>query len=221
MDHSNESPAPPAEGLNESGPDPRAQAQSADAQGATRRAGEAPVVELGIEERPEHLPQIRRLNHRHEGVLRWLLANPNRPLGDCAKELGYTPAWLSTVIHSQAFQAELRTRQILLYGEASLEIRDKLVGAAHLALDKIIESIPVQPPQFALDASKEVLKSLGYTAPRHNQPPHQTNIQVNVGGGVSPEELQQARQAMMAARQSPTPAPAPMLEDQSCAEDSG
>ena len=140
-------------------------------------------------------PPLQRLNHRHEGILRWLLANPQKPLSQCAIDLGYTQPWLSVVIHSQAFQAELKTRQLLLFGEASLEIKDKLVGVAHLALDKIIEAMPGAPAQFALDATKEVMRSLGYTAPRFN--PQQPLVQVNVQAGVSAEELALARQAML------------------------
>lgn len=146
-----------------------------------------------------------RLNHRHEGILRWLLANPDKQLQDCCAELGYTQAWLSTIIHSHAFQAELRARQLQLYGEVALEIKDKLTGAAHLALDKIIEHLPVASPQFALDAAKETLKNLGYSAPRNG---HGTNININTGPqyNVSPDELARARAIMQAKQHNAQPA---------------
>lgn len=142
--------------------------------------------------------------------MRWLLGNPDKSLTECAAALGYTLPWVSVVVRSHAFQAELKDRQEQLYGDVALDIKDKLTGAAHMALDRIIDNLPVATPDHALDVAKETLKALGYSSPRAPQPGNVTNIthiQQNNIGNVSPEELARAR-AIMLSRSAPGGGPA-------------
>ncbi len=91
---------------------------------------------------------IKKLNYRHEGVLRWLVENPHRKLQDCAAELGYSPSWLSNIINSQAFKAEyMRVR--LETHQASVDYSvERLTGKSRFVDD---------------DSSEEsLLERLGY-----------------------------------------------------------
>ncbi len=153
--------------------------------------------------------QIGSMNHRHEGVLRWLLANPERPLSDCARELGYTRTHLSIIIHSDAFQARLREAQGDLAGEIALSIQDKLTGLAHASLDRLAEQLPIATdPKLVLDVAERALENLGYGAKsRVPQPPGIGSVNVFVGQSISGEELARARAAAQAARVVPQEEP--------------
>jgi len=49
--------------------------------------------------------QIKRLNYRHDAIMRWLLLNPEKPLSVCAAEMELSEGHLSVVINSDLFQA--------------------------------------------------------------------------------------------------------------------
>jgi hypothetical protein len=127
----------------------------------------------GTDELVAEKPTIKSLNFSHEAIIRWLLANPEKVAGGrlkaCADAFGYTPGWLSIIIHSDAFQAKFRE----LSEEAdSLVLNDipaKMRGTASLALDGLAAQVEtavadqtVAPRDFLLKSSEMLLKSLGY-----------------------------------------------------------
>lgn len=150
------------------------------------------------------------LNYRHEAILKWLLANPDLLLGDCAAFFGYTPAWLSIIIHSDAFQAQYRALQDASFTDVRMDVKAKITGLAHLALDKLAEQMPlVSDPRTTLDIADKTLKALGYgIAPRY--PAAATNVQIN-NYQVSPGELAEARR-IAASRRAVHPALEPPIE---------
>lgn len=123
--------------------------------------------------------------------MKWLIANPDKSLGECAAAHGYTQSWLSIVIHSDAFQAQLRELQDKSYTDVRMDVKAKITGIAHLALDKLAEQLPVSAdPKFTLDVADKTLRALGYGAPARGQPT--INVQVN-NNQVTPAELAEAR----------------------------
>lgn len=110
-------------------------------------------------------PQITRLSHRHEAVLRAMLENPDARLGDIAALLGYTPAWLSTLIHTDAFRAELKKRQGELWEESSISIRERLTGLAEAGLDVLGERLAdaETPTREVRETTQMALAGLGYS----------------------------------------------------------
>lgn len=143
--------------------------------------------------------QISRISYRHESILRWLLANPQASLAQCAAEHGITQPHLSIIIHSDIFQARYREAQDGFNDEVVADVKDKLLGIAHQGLDKLSAIMPiVQDPEFVLDATERVLKTLGY-GPKANAPAAGT-AQVNVNVSITPNEFQAAREAAARAR---------------------
>lgn len=144
--------------------------------------------------KPVGATQPQRLNYRHEAIIKWLIANPDLCLADCAAFFGYTQGWLSVIIHSDAFQAQYRTLQDASYDDVRLDIKAKITGLAHMALDKLAEQMPlVTDPRAALDVADKTLKALGYgTAPRNPAGFSATNVQINQYQ-VSASELAEAR----------------------------
>jgi hypothetical protein len=142
------------------------------------------------------MAELQKLNHRHEAIINWLLANPEKNLGDCAKAFGYTQPWLSQVIHSDMFQALYRQRATELGGLVVHDIRTKLNGLAVAAVahsQLLIESGNASQ-DFVLETTKNVLDRLGYAPPARGAGVPQsgsggTQITIN----VTAEELVAAR----------------------------
>lgn len=93
----------------------------------------------------------------------FLMTNPSVKLGDVAIQFGVTQAWLSTVIHSDAFQALLREKQDIAFHSTVLPVREKLMALAHQTLDRMQDMIPMETEVGILSRVAEgVLDRLGY-----------------------------------------------------------
>lgn len=115
-------------------------------------------------------PTIDKVRYTHEALLQFLLANPTVSQGQLAKEFGFTQAWISIIINSDAFQYKLKQRQDEMFKDAVIiTLRDKMVGTAHLALDKLGQKLEIaQDINDISDAADMLLRNMGYgnkTAP--------------------------------------------------------
>lgn len=110
---------------------------------------------------------IRRVRIKHSAVMDFMLANPTMPQHAVAAYFGITEPWLSTVINSHAFQAELKRRQEKLFDNVIIPIRQQVEGVARLALDKIEETLQKQhvEPAFALQVVDKTLPRLMPSSP--------------------------------------------------------
>lgn len=143
--------------------------------------------------------QIKNISYRHESILRWMLVNPAASLGECADAHGITQTHLSVIVHSDIFQARYREMQGELNDEVVVDVKDKMLGIAHVGLDRIGKLVPiVQDPDFVLDATELMLKTLGYGTKGQTVAPTAANVQVNVS--ITQSEFQAAREAAARAR---------------------
>ncbi len=125
--------------------------------------------------------EIARINHRHEQIINWLIANPDKPLGACAAEFGYTQAWLSQVIHSDAFQAVYRSRATELGELVTHTLKDRITAVALLAMDrseKLLE-LGIGSERFVADIAKTTLGALGMPTVSNGSANGQ-QVQVNI-----------------------------------------
>lgn len=107
--------------------------------------------------------QIQKMSTRHEAILNFILANPTMSYGQVAAEFGVTPSWLSTIIHSHAFQEQLAARQDELFDVAVVQpIGNKLEAAVSMGLDKYIEKIPTMTTDQVMSGTDRLLGRLGY-----------------------------------------------------------
>lgn len=111
---------------------------------------------------------IKWLNSAHEYMALWLIANPHKHQSELAQEMDYTEAWVSTVIHSDMFQAAYRELCSEYQTVAVEGIGEKVNAAAMEALDAMRERIRSQraSEQFLLGAAKTLLGAMGYGAPK-------------------------------------------------------
>lgn len=161
----------------------------------------------GTGQRAAVKPQVKNLTIRHDLILNWLIANPDRPMRECADHFNVTQAWLSIIVHSDVFQARLRERQETLFSNTVLDTREKLQTLSHVALDRLTEAVEQSDdPEFILDAADKALHRLGY-APRTGSTtgPAVANTQVNIN--IDRATLTDAQQLMQAARAIAAPKP--------------
>lgn len=156
--------------------------------------------------------QVISLSHTHEAVMNWMLLNPDRSLRECADHFGYTQSWLSTLIHSDIFQARLAERQEGIRARIADSIPQKMRMAADVGLEKLVTALEkTEDPEFILDATDKLLHRLGYAPARSaGAPPGQAG-QVGVQNNfyVSASDIAAARAAGLAIIDAPSPTSPP------------
>ena len=145
--------------------------------------------------------QVVSLSHTHEAVMNWMLMNPDKSLRECADQFGYTQSWLSTLIHSDIFQARLAERQEGIRVRIADSIPQKLRMAADIGVEKLASHLEKsEDPDFILDATDKLLHRLGYAPARSAGAPIAQQGSGNVQNNffVSAGDLEAARQAGLA-----------------------
>ncbi len=118
---------------------------------------------------------------------------PTIRLQDVASHFGVSGAWLSTVIHSDAFQALLRMKQDVQFHHTVLPLREKMNSIAHQVLDRMVDIIPYETEVSNLNkVAENVLDRLGYGS---KTPGVQINVQNNHVTTLR-SEIEEARQLM-------------------------
>ncbi len=136
--------------------------------------------------------QIQKVSIKHDVLLDYLIANPTMKRSEVAAIFGVTQAWLSTIIHSCAFQEKLRQRQDQVFEVAVLRpIQEKLMGAANMAADRLMEVLPLESDVKTLNTVLDTtLANLGYGQKAAGTPVNQQN---NYTFNISKEDLAGAR----------------------------
>jgi len=138
-----------------------------------------------------------KLKPNHMAIMSYMIAYPGETQRDIAAKFGVSESWLSVVINCDIFQEELNAQMNgKLFGPATASLREKIDAAASLALDRLLDVIPiVADPDFLLSAADKLLHRAGY-APKVNAPNGVTiNNTTNIIP-VAPDVLAQARAAI-------------------------
>ena len=138
------------------------------------------------------------LSNKHEMIMNWMLVNPDKSLRECADTFGISQSWLSTLIHSDIFQAQLAARHEGIRARIADTIPQKMRVAADIGIQKLAEKLEEsEDPDFILDATDKLLHRMGYAPARVGAPAPQSgsgNVQNNFY--VSAGDLAQARETM-------------------------
>lgn len=138
----------------------------------------------GLMTYPERVDPSAPLNHRYEGIIDVMLANPHKTRTELAEMLGFTLPWFSNVVNNNAFQARYGFRRNQFNGELNDRLTTKLHEMSDKAVDRVLDALddedePVSP-EYALDAATKGLRALGFGAPKSATPTVVNNTQVNV-----------------------------------------
>lgn len=137
--------------------------------------------------------QIQKISHRHDAILEFMICNPTAQLGEVARHFQVSQAWLSVIINSDVFRAKHEARGDEFFGAAIVPLREKIVGVASQAVEKLGEKLEVSSDgDFVLAVADKLLHRLGY-APAKTPPPAPGAINIQQNYSVSPDVLARAR----------------------------
>lgn len=144
--------------------------------------------------------QLKTLRPRHHAILDYLLANPRVPYGLVAEHFGVTQAWLSTVINSDLFRAQLSARRSLMDDHINRDITSRLGILAKKGLDTMEAILDDEEASAStkLEIAKTSLTALGYLGKASPASPVQVNIQSNTNISTRSDILQAARDRLQA-----------------------
>jgi hypothetical protein len=145
-------------------------------------------------------PDLQRMRVKHHAIAQYLLANPTTTQKEIAAEFGISQAWLSIVINSDCFREYLANADAEFRHEVLIPLREKLVGVASRAVEKVGEALEVGSPDYALEVADMALHKLGYApnkGPEVAVPPGGSlNVQQN-NYYVDKDTLRHARGRML------------------------
>jgi hypothetical protein len=135
---------------------------------------------------------IQKINHRHEQIINWLLANPHRTLKECAAEFGYTKEWIYALVGTDLFQAEYQRRAREAAVPAIHTVRTRIAGLALLALEKAEEKLASgrASDTFHSSSMRTALEALGFIG-QNGQPSLHRHEHIHIDG----EALLKARES--------------------------
>lgn len=119
---------------------------------------------------------IARVKYSHDAMIDLIIAQPGVKQSEIVKHFGYTQAWVSRIMNSDAFLARLAQRKAdLVDPSIALSIDERLRAVAAKSLDVVLEKLELVPTgEFALEAATMASKALGYGARQNN-----LNVQQN------------------------------------------
>lgn len=147
---------------------------------------------------------IKRVSARHDAIMNWMVLNPDKSLRECALTFGITQPWLSTLIHSDAFQKQLREKQQTVQSRIAASITGKLQTLADLALDRMQDVIAnTEDPKLIKETVDMALHRMGFAPasarlPAGSPQNPQALVQQN-NFYVSGEDMRRVQQKMLTA----------------------
>jgi hypothetical protein len=125
-------------------------------------------------------PGIKKMSIKHDAILDFMLANPLMAKREVAAHFGVSQPWLSCIIHSDAFQREYKAKGGEIFNLSVVPIRTKLLAAADMAVDRVMELIPLEGELKTAQATASmVLDRIGFS-PKVNAPAAPQTVEVTV-----------------------------------------
>ena len=125
----------------------------------------------------------RGVNYSHEGMIEMIIANPGISQNALAAHFGYSPSWISTIMASDAFQAQLAKRRgevinPLLLLTAEERFRGVALRATEILEEKLKGPATSIPDSLALRAFDVASRAAGFG--RHQEPPAAAPSEIHV-----------------------------------------
>lgn len=118
---------------------------------------------------------IQKVRYTHEDMIDFILANPGVAQGEIARRYGYTQAWVSRIISSDAFRAMYARRRDEVVDPVVLqEVEERFRALTLRSLDVVMEKLEVNPTlDGGLKALEIASRAQGYGVAKG------ANVQVN------------------------------------------
>lgn len=141
-------------------------------------------------------PEIQTVKNVHVALMHYMIANPTHSYKEIAAHFGRTTGWVSIVTNSTCFKEQLKALQEEVFLATVVPLREKVVAAGHLAIEKAAEAIdnmsPVSDKSMIIDTTERLLTLLDYGNAK-NAP---AAVQINNTIMAEKTALEEARSAM-------------------------
>lgn len=117
---------------------------------------------------------LKRVSYTHKAMVDLILENPGMDQNQIAAYFGYTPGWISSILASDAFQAQMAARREEIIDpelRATIEERFRALIIQSLTVLKAELSKPAVKPEVALRAAELGAKALGIGGHAPQKPP--------------------------------------------------
>jgi hypothetical protein len=85
--------------------------------------------------------QLKRLMPWHHRLIDWMLLNPQASNGDIAQQFGKSPVWISLILNSPVFRAELDRRSDMLSHSIAERLCQGATALANHSLEELSERL--------------------------------------------------------------------------------
>lgn len=118
-----------------------------------------------------------------------LLLFPNKSQREIAKMLGYTEAWISTLINSDMFQERFKKLKDDFHSTAFIGLRSKTEAAASMAVDRLVDILEHDQehklsPGFILEATTKLLQHMEKYQESPKPPSDGLTLNVTLAGEI-------------------------------------
>lgn len=140
---------------------------------------------------------------RHDAIMNFMIAQPEMKVKEIAAHFRVSPQYLSILIHTDAFQAQLAKKKEALFQLAIAPIAEKLTYLGHQVIERMIDKVPVtEDPQTLLAYGEFALDRVLYEGRPVDQKGPNGGPLVNVTF-VSANLLAEARERILSRNRSP------------------
>ena len=145
--------------------------------------------------------QIAKVRYTHDAIIDEILVDPSISQNELAKRFGFTAAWMSIIVNSDAFQNRLAERKgELIDPKITASIEQRLESLAKFSLDRLLERVESAVPLKPMELVAMAKLGAGDRANRPAGPPASTNLYVvNL-----PPVAQNSSEWLSSARRPPT-----------------
>ena len=141
-----------------------------------------------------------RLRWWYPAIADWMLRNPGGSMEQCAKELERGTNTIHIIVNSDMFKEYYAQRRREWQQNHDFAILDKVNRVAERSLDLLLDKMEKQsdkiPMQLTRDVAFSALDRLGYAPQSGPQVAVNVGEQKNVFVAVTPDALEEARQAL-------------------------
>lgn len=141
----------------------------------------------------------RGLTPTHELMMDWILENPGGTLKQMGAYFDYSPSWLSTVMHTDAFKAYAAERMKDVHATVTADIPARMRALAEISIEKMTEvMLKAEDADTIKDGFDKVMARYGYAPGQQKNNPLAPASQTNVFF-LSPQQFAHAQQRLIEA----------------------
>lgn len=144
---------------------------------------------------------VQKVNYSHDAMIDMIIANPGVSQGRLAHHFGYTQAWVSRVMSSDAFKARLaERRKEIIDPIVSQSVEERFTAVLEKGLDNLHEALVKRPDDtdLAITSIEVASKAMGFGAKVAQGPAVQANFVVALPPASKSVEDWQAQHAPQA-----------------------